>query len=350
MSNDKLIFFISLIVFILLAAIAANAGLSVLGKPSAKNDADQKPKFIFRLFGIRSEADTISLFGNPIWTRYGLSLNEGKKVESCKEKVRVTAQIEDRALTYVERVIDRQINKVRGILTLDSIFIVASRELFEKSKESSGVVYIIDQGLLEFGIYCLIASIGLSLFLLFVRIGRDGSKYANIQDEFNETVELIRKRTIPIQISIWASLAAVSAFVVALLLSWSQAAASPTHVPAPTAAVAAYISPHDIFFDVNATVPRRESEAALMGSLQELEDKPTLNVEIQGHADDKGKDADNLKLSAERAAAIGGWLISHGIPANRLKATGYSSGRPAFKSPTRLGHAWNRRVEFHQVG
>jgi hypothetical protein len=334
MSGDQLAFFIPIGAVLIFVPFTAFVWLVALRASSSPQAQPNQVNWACSIFGIRSETDTEKIFGNAIWTRYGLPMEEGTADETCKQKKSAIAQIEDRALTYVERVIDRQINKVRGILTLDSILIVASRELITQDKEKWRIWYFLIKGLLEFGTYCLILAIGLSVYLLFVRIGNDENIYCNIQAEFNETIELIRKRAIPIQISVWASLLAILLFSMALLASWGQADATPAQKP-PSPPATAHMSPHDIFFDVNAAVPRRESETALMAALQELEDKPTLKVRLEGHADDSGSVASNQKLSRDRANAVMNWLIKRrivkrrpiGTPDRRRKGT---PSTPAF--------------------
>ncbi len=69
-------------------------------------------------------------------------------------------------------------------------------------------------------------------------------------------------------------------------------------------------------------------------------------VEIQGHADERGGDAYNIRLTKARAASVVDALVTRGVSADRLRSGGYGE-----RCPVDPGHgpaAWdkNRRVEF----
>lgn len=71
-----------------------------------------------------------------------------------------------------------------------------------------------------------------------------------------------------------------------------------------------------------------------------------VHIDIEGHADERGPEALNLRLSAARASAVRGYLVKKGIDADRLSSQGFGSTRPLQEGKSE--HAWfmNRRVEF----
>jgi outer membrane protein OmpA-like peptidoglycan-associated protein len=69
-------------------------------------------------------------------------------------------------------------------------------------------------------------------------------------------------------------------------------------------------------------------------------------VEIQGHTDDRGGAAHNMRLSQERAESVRAWLITHGVEAERIEARGYGSSQPIVPNITASNRARNRRVQF----
>ena len=69
-------------------------------------------------------------------------------------------------------------------------------------------------------------------------------------------------------------------------------------------------------------------------------------VEIQGHTDSNGDDQHNQILSDERANSVRTWLISHGVPAERLEAKGYGETKPLVPNVTEGNRQRNRRVQF----
>jgi len=101
-----------------------------------------------------------------------------------------------------------------------------------------------------------------------------------------------------------------------------------------------------IFFEFNKATIKPESYDILNQVVMVLQDKPEITLEIQGHTDDKGKDAYNLCLSQARAESVRKYLIEHGIEANRLTAVGYGETCFIASNKTKEGRATNRRVEF----
>ena len=71
-----------------------------------------------------------------------------------------------------------------------------------------------------------------------------------------------------------------------------------------------------------------------------------MRIEVQGHTDNKGAAAYNLKLSDRRAASVKKYLVAHGIPADRLVSHGYGMTRPLVPNDTEQNRALNRRVQF----
>ena len=77
-----------------------------------------------------------------------------------------------------------------------------------------------------------------------------------------------------------------------------------------------------------------------------LEDNPGKTVLIEGHTDSTGSDTTNLRLSQERADAVRMALITRGIGASRIAATGLGSSSPVAPNTTPEGRQQNRRVEI----
>lgn len=73
---------------------------------------------------------------------------------------------------------------------------------------------------------------------------------------------------------------------------------------------------------------------------------PKLKIEISGHTDDVGKDADNLILSQKRAQAVVDNLVKQGIAKGRLLARGYGENKPLNDNGDEDKRSQNRRIEF----
>jgi OmpA-OmpF porin, OOP family len=104
---------------------------------------------------------------------------------------------------------------------------------------------------------------------------------------------------------------------------------------------------HNILFDTGKATLKAESAAALAPVGELLKSEPQLKLEIQGHTDNVGVAAQNLKLSQDRAAAVKGYLVQTlGVPADRMTTSGFGDSRPVADNKTDHGRAQNRRVEL----
>ena len=73
---------------------------------------------------------------------------------------------------------------------------------------------------------------------------------------------------------------------------------------------------------------------------------PDSTILIEGHTDSQGALAMNQDLSQRRAESVRSYLISRGISADRITATGLGPSRPIADNASPEGRANNRRVEI----
>jgi len=74
---------------------------------------------------------------------------------------------------------------------------------------------------------------------------------------------------------------------------------------------------------------------------------PDYPVVVEGHTDNTGKKADNVKLSRQRADAIRSYLYEvQRIPLTQMRAVGYADTRPIASNRTPEGRFLNRRVDI----
>ena len=80
-----------------------------------------------------------------------------------------------------------------------------------------------------------------------------------------------------------------------------------------------------------------------------LKKNPEINVEIDGHTDNRGPAAYNMTLSERRAKAVMKYFVDKGVEAERLTTKGFGFTQPAASNDTEEGRAKNRRVELTPV-
>jgi peptidoglycan-associated lipoprotein len=77
-----------------------------------------------------------------------------------------------------------------------------------------------------------------------------------------------------------------------------------------------------------------------------MRENGALRVRIEGHCDERGTVEYNLALGEKRARAARDYLVSVGIPAQRLSIISFGKERPADPGHNEDAWAENRRAEF----
>jgi len=102
-----------------------------------------------------------------------------------------------------------------------------------------------------------------------------------------------------------------------------------------------------VHFYVNSFIIRKVSHPLLSRLAKLIADHPEyVHVSVEGHADERGPDDFNQKLSEDRARAVMEFLVKQGIPQARLSSIGYGSTRPLVDKKSEYALLLNRRVEF----
>ncbi|MGB2467766.1 MAG: peptidoglycan-binding protein [Candidatus Puniceispirillaceae bacterium] len=104
--------------------------------------------------------------------------------------------------------------------------------------------------------------------------------------------------------------------------------------------------------DIAATGQQQLSQLAV--ALADIATKIPQDInwvlQVDGHTDDvpirAGRYADNWDLSTERALSVVRFLVSQGVPAARLAATGYGEFQPLTSGDTTEDRRLNRRIEL----
>lgn len=105
-----------------------------------------------------------------------------------------------------------------------------------------------------------------------------------------------------------------------------------------------------IQFGANASVIDQNSYSLLNELSDVARECSRTGILITGHTDATGRDKANMELSLKRAEAVATYLTEHGIPADRLQASGAGESNPVADNATAKGRAKNRRIEFTVKG
>lgn len=101
-----------------------------------------------------------------------------------------------------------------------------------------------------------------------------------------------------------------------------------------------------VYFDVNSSDLNEESRAALDENLDIMQAETQLNIEIQGHADERGTTEYNVTLGQKRAEKISQHFTLQGIAESRIRIVSYGEEKPVLQGASESIWSQNRRCEF----
>lgn len=90
-----------------------------------------------------------------------------------------------------------------------------------------------------------------------------------------------------------------------------------------------------------------DRSAPVLDSISEIVERcPELYIQVIGHTDSDGTEANNLRLSQDRARNVANYIGRTGISAERLIPIGLGESQPAFPNDSAENKKRNRRIEF----
>ena len=101
--------------------------------------------------------------------------------------------------------------------------------------------------------------------------------------------------------------------------------------------------PDRVFFATNESVLTTRSRDTLRKQAAWLRKNSSINVVIEGHADERGTREYNLALGERRANAAKDYLMTYGISASRISVISYGKERPVDSGSNPLAWSKNRR-------
>jgi peptidoglycan-associated lipoprotein len=100
------------------------------------------------------------------------------------------------------------------------------------------------------------------------------------------------------------------------------------------------------FFDYDSSELTTEAQRSLNDNAGLLKQYSSWTVTIEGHCDERGTAEYNLALGERRAVAARAYLMSLGVPADRLRTVSYGKEFPFDPGHEETAYAKNRRAHF----
>jgi peptidoglycan-associated lipoprotein len=101
-----------------------------------------------------------------------------------------------------------------------------------------------------------------------------------------------------------------------------------------------------VFFELDSSDVSTEGQRVLDGNAAVLKQHGTWTITIEGHCDERGSAEYNLALGERRALSARAYLVSLGLPADRLRTVSYGKEFPFDPGHDESAYAKNRRAHF----
>lgn len=101
-----------------------------------------------------------------------------------------------------------------------------------------------------------------------------------------------------------------------------------------------------IYFDFDSAALSDASRGALGKYFELLGKQAGVKVRIEGNCDERGSDEYNMALGERRAKAAKDYLVSLGLPGDRLTTISYGEEKPVVEGHNEAAWSKNRRDDF----
>ncbi len=100
-----------------------------------------------------------------------------------------------------------------------------------------------------------------------------------------------------------------------------------------------------IHFDYDKYFIREDAKPILEANAAYLKKWTSVKVLIEGHCDERGTEEYNLALGEKRAKSAFDYLVSLGVPADRIKTISYGKSQPMDTGSNEIAWQKNRRAQ-----
>jgi len=101
-----------------------------------------------------------------------------------------------------------------------------------------------------------------------------------------------------------------------------------------------------VYFDFNSSNLDSSTRASLQANAEYLKNNSGVEVQIEGHCDERGGVQFNLALGEKRAMAVKQYLVSMGVNSSRVSTISFGKERPIAFGHDESSWSKNRRANF----
>lgn len=101
-----------------------------------------------------------------------------------------------------------------------------------------------------------------------------------------------------------------------------------------------------VYFGFNSSNLNGDTRSALQANAEFLKENAGVEVQIEGHADERGGVQYNLALGEQRATTVKNYLISMGVSSSRITTISFGKERPIAFGHSENSWSRNRRANF----
>jgi peptidoglycan-associated lipoprotein len=101
-----------------------------------------------------------------------------------------------------------------------------------------------------------------------------------------------------------------------------------------------------VYFGFDSSSLETDTKDALKANADFLKANANVDVQVEGHCDERGGRQYNLALGERRAKAVRDYLVALGVESKRISTISYGSERPKAQGSDEAAWAQNRRANF----
>lgn len=101
-----------------------------------------------------------------------------------------------------------------------------------------------------------------------------------------------------------------------------------------------------VYFPFDSSSIEGDTKDTITSNADFLKKMASVDIQVEGHADERGGRQYNLALGERRAKAVRDMLVALGIPAKRISVISYGNERPVAEGSDESSWSKNRRANF----